>query len=86
MPNDTTPASIGAPAPRYKIGYRTDEWGDRSSTPGGIPDPAGAWVRYEDHVAALARAASAITPSEAVFAFAAWLTCRSDAAAVRRQA
>lgn len=52
MQPDTTP--IGAPAPRYKIGYRTDEWGERSSTPGGIPDPAGAWVRYDDHVAALA--------------------------------
>lgn len=55
--NSATRASIGAPAPRYKIGYRTDEWGERSSTPGGIPDPAGAWVRYDDHAAALARAA-----------------------------
>lgn len=59
MTNDTHPAPIGAPAPRYKIGYRTDEWGERSSTPGGIPDPAGAWVRYDDHAAALARAAHA---------------------------
>ena len=54
---DTTPAPIGAPVPRYKIGYRSDEWGERSSTPGGIPDPAGAWVRYDDHAAALASAA-----------------------------
>lgn len=41
------------PIARYKIGYATDSWGDRSSTPGGIQDPAGGWVRYEDHVAAL---------------------------------
>lgn len=53
--NSATRASIGAPAPRYKIGYRTDEWGERSSTQGGIPDPAGAWVRYDDHAAALGR-------------------------------
>ena len=58
--NSATRASIGAPAPRYKIGYRTDEWGERSSTPGGIPDPAGAWVRYDDHVAALAGAAQPV--------------------------
>ncbi|WP_343735294.1 hypothetical protein [Acidovorax sp.] len=41
---------------RYKIGYATDGWGMRSSTPSGIPDHAGAWVRYEDHVAALVEA------------------------------
>lgn len=23
---DTTPAPIGAPVPRYKIGYQSDEW------------------------------------------------------------
>ena len=39
---------------RYKIGYHTDEWGVRSSTPGGISDPAGQWVLYKDHLAALA--------------------------------
>lgn len=44
------------PIARYKIGYHTDEWGMRSSTPSGIPDPAGEWVRYEDHVAALVEA------------------------------
>ena len=44
------------PIARYKIGYHTDDWGMRSSTPSGIPDPAGAWVRYEDHIAALADA------------------------------
>lgn len=64
MSTDTTPTSIEALAPRYKIGYRTDEWGERSSTPGGIPDPAGAWVRYDDHAAALARAAHASAKSE----------------------
>ena len=41
------------PIARYKIGYATDDWGMRSSTPGGIQDPAGGWVRYEDHVAAM---------------------------------
>ena len=44
------------PIARYKIGYATDDWGVRSSTPSGIPDPAGAWVRYEDHLAALVEA------------------------------
>lgn len=57
MTTNTSHAPIGAPVPRYKIGYRSDEWGERSSTPGGIPDPAGAWVRYDDHAAALASAA-----------------------------
>ena len=41
------------PIARYSIGYATDDWGMRSSSPSGIPDPAGAWVRYEDHIAAL---------------------------------
>lgn len=40
---------------RYKIGYPTDSWGERSSTPGGIPDFAGTWVRYADHAAELRR-------------------------------
>lgn len=44
------------PIARYKIGYATDSWGTRSSTPSGIPDHAGAWVRYEDHLAALVEA------------------------------
>ena len=34
---------------RYKIGYASDEWGMGSSTPSGIKDQAGPWVRYEDH-------------------------------------
>jgi len=33
--------------PRYKIGYYSDEQGMRSSTPTGIPDPEGTWVRFE---------------------------------------
>ena len=40
---------------RYKIGYYSDEWGQRSSTPSGIPDASGSWVRYEDHAAELRR-------------------------------
>ena len=38
---------------RYKIGYHSDEWGQRSSTPSGIPDASGSWVRYEDHAAVI---------------------------------
>ena len=52
MNKDTTPS--GAAIQRYKIGYRADEWGQRSSTPSGIPDASGSWVRYADHVTALA--------------------------------
>ena len=48
----TTPTS-GAAIQRYKIGYHADEWGQRSSTPSGIPDASGSWVRYEDHIAEL---------------------------------
>ncbi len=33
---------------RFKIGYPSDSWGERSSTPTGLPDPNGAWVRHED--------------------------------------
>lgn len=55
MTKDTN-ATGGAAIKRYKIGYHTDEWGMRDSTPSGIPDHAGAWVRYEDHVAALVEA------------------------------
>ena len=39
---------------RYKIGYHSDEWGVRSSTPSGILDASGSWVRYADHIAAQA--------------------------------
>lgn len=47
-------AQTAAQVQRYKIGYPTDSWGERSSTPSGIPDHAGAWVRYEDHAAQVA--------------------------------
>lgn len=40
--------------PRFKIGHSTDDWGMRSSTPSGIPDEAGHWVRYTDHAAQVA--------------------------------
>ena len=53
MTQHTTPTS-GAAIQRYKIGYHSDEWGQRSSTPSGIPDASGSWVRYADHVTALA--------------------------------
>lgn len=53
MTQDTN-ATGGAAIKRYKIGYHTDEWGVRSSTPGGITDPSGQWVLYKDHIAALA--------------------------------
>ena len=52
---DTATTPTG-PVARYKISYATDDRGMRSSTPSGIPDHAGAWVRYEDHIAALVEA------------------------------
>ena len=55
MTNQQAPETL-RPIARYKIGYATDDWGMRSSTPSGIPDRAGAWVRYEDHLAALVEA------------------------------
>ena len=61
----TTPTS-GAAIQRYKIGYHADEWGQRSSTPSGIPDASGSWVRYADHVTALAAGqATAAQPAPA---------------------
>lgn len=59
----TTPTS-GMAIQRYKIGYHADEWGQRSSTPSGIPDASGSWVRYADHVTALA--AGQATAAQAV--------------------
>ena len=61
----TNPAPHGqVPAiQRYKIGYHSDEWGVRSSTPDGIKDRAGSWVLYKDHIAAL-RAAHVQKPAE----------------------
>ena len=58
---DTTPTS-GAAIQRYKIGYHADEWGQRSSTPSGIPDASGSWVRYADHVTALAAGQATAAP------------------------
>lgn len=56
MTNQQVAPEALRPIARYKIGYATDDWGMRSSTPSGIPHHAGAWVRYEDHVAALVEA------------------------------
>lgn len=58
----TTPTS-GAAIQRYKIGYHADEWGQRSSTPSGIPDASGSWVRYADHVTALAAGQATAAPT-----------------------
>ena len=55
-PNNQGHIRLWSKLTRYKIGYATDEWGMRSSSPSGIPDPAGACVRYEDHIAALVEA------------------------------
>lgn len=63
MTTTTTPTS-GMAIQRYKIGYHADEWGQRSSTPSGIPDASGSWVRYADHVTALA--AGQATAAQAV--------------------
>ena len=60
----TPPTTSGAAIQRYKIGYHADEWGQRSSTPSGIPDASGSWVRYADHVTALA--AGQATAAQAV--------------------
>ena len=61
----TTPThTSGAAIQRYKIGYHSDDWGQRSSTPSGIPDASGSWVRYADHIAALA--AGQATAAQAV--------------------
>ena len=56
MTNQQGAPEAPRPIARYKIGYATDDWGVRSSTPSGIPDSAGAWVLYKDHVAALVEA------------------------------
>ena len=61
----TTTPTVGAAIQRYKIGYHADEWGQRSSTPSGIPDASGSWVRYADHVTALA-AGQATAPQQEV--------------------
>ena len=53
MTNPTPHGQVPA-IQRYSIGYHSDEWGVRSLSPTGIYDDAGPWVRYEDHVTALA--------------------------------
>ena len=58
----------GAAIQRYKIGYHADEWGQRSSTPSGIPDASGSWVRYADHVTALAAGQATAAQQEAAYA------------------
>ena len=67
MSQHTTTTS-GAAIQRYKIDYREDEWGRRTSTPSGIPDAAGSWVRYADHVAALAAGQATAAQQGAVYA------------------
>ena len=53
------PAAVGAvDLKRYKIGYSSDEWGMRSSTPGLIPDTDGSIIKYVDAIAAIAAIAS----------------------------
>ncbi len=44
---------------RYKIGYATDDWAMLSSTPSGLPDSYGSWVKYSDYAALAAAAAPA---------------------------
>lgn len=51
LPQDAKPEALrlaNVALPRYKIGYRSDEWGMGGSTLTGIPSPDGAWVRFED--------------------------------------
>lgn len=60
----TTTTTSGAAIQRYKIGYHADEWGQRSSTPSGIPDASGSWVRYADHVTALATGQATAAPAQ----------------------
>ena len=61
--NEETTTS-GAAIQRYKIGYHADEWGRRSSTPSGLPDASGSWVRYADHVTALAAGQATAAPAQ----------------------
>ena len=63
MTNPTPHGQVPA-IQRYKIGYHSDDWGQRSSTPSGIPDASGSWVRYADHVAALAVGQQEVAPAE----------------------
>jgi hypothetical protein len=67
-------ADSGAAIQRYKIGYHADEWGQRSSTPGGIPDASGSWVRYADHVTALAAGQATAAQADTQPAPALWVS------------
>ena len=69
MTTNTTNTTSGAAIQRYKIGYHEDEWGQRSSTPSGIPDASGSWVRYADHVTALAAGQATAAPAGGVVAY-----------------
>lgn len=64
---------------RYKIGFHSDEWGMRSSNPGGIQDASGSWVRYEDHVAVIAALRARIADLEAELAAAHQIVYGMDA-------
>ena len=63
-----TTTTSGAAIQRYKIGYHADELGQRSSTPSGIPDASGSWVRYADHVNALAAGQATAAQQGAAYA------------------
>lgn len=67
MTNPTPHGQVPA-IQRYKIGYHADEWGHRSSTPSGIPDASGSWVRYADHVTALAAGQATAAQQGAAYA------------------
>ena len=70
MTNPTPHGQVPA-IQRYKIGYHSDEWGQRSSTPIGIPDASGPWVRYEDHITALKAAQPVVVTPQPGAAYAA---------------
>ena len=40
----------GAAIARYKIGYPSDKWGMRGSSPSTVPDAVGPLVTYADHI------------------------------------
>ena len=63
-----TNTTSGAAIQRYKIGYPFDDWVQRSSTPSVIPDASGSWVRYADHVTALAAGQATAAQQGAAYA------------------
>ncbi len=84
MTNPTPHGQVPA-IQRYKIGYHSDEWGVRSSTPGGIYDDAGPWVRYEDHVTALAAGQATAAQADSVLEDAARLERERICAAIKAE-